>query len=177
MTPAEQKISLVDKKWTKYDDTTIFSIGSTVPSVKCLSKVENTGLFDIGILESYLSQLAVCKFCKRGNLCFYQTSFTSGLAKRYFLICDQCATCTDFYTLPKNDISTDYGEKIDFGNNIMQILGGKLHVLGKSGIDALNNVIGLSPTWLLIVSQTHKNIWLSFLRKLPSEVAIVQPNN
>ena len=64
LTTAEQKISLVGKKRTKYDDATIFSIGSTVPSVKCLSKVEGTGLFDIGILESHLSLLAGVSFVR-----------------------------------------------------------------------------------------------------------------
>ena len=98
---------------------------------------------------------------------FYQTSFTSGLAKRYFLICDQCATSTDFYALPKNDISTDYGEKREFGHDMMQILGGRLHGVGKSGIDALNSIIGLSTT---LATHSFSNAQ-NHLAKVSKEIA------
>ena len=76
----------------------------------------------------------------------YQSSFVNGIAKHYFIICDQCRHSSGLYTLPKSKPSADCDNKIMFGHNLLQILGGRIAGIGKSGLDTINSMIGLPST-------------------------------
>ena len=92
-----------------------------------------------------MDEVAVCKFCKEGNLRFFESVYSNGIAKHYFLVCNKCNMSTDFYTLPKQQNSSESDKKVMFGHNLLQILGASLSGIGKSGIDTLNTLLGLSP--------------------------------
>ena len=61
---------------------------------------------------------------------FYQTYFVNGIVKNYFIICDQCRHYPEFYTLPMSKHSNDSYNKIMFGCNLLQILGGRIAGIG-----------------------------------------------
>ena len=101
---------------------------------------------NVGILEGALAEVSVCKFCRKGRLTFYRTSYTNGLDLHYFIVCDQCLAATPFYTFPQNSAPSDTENTIKFGHNILQILAGRLSGIGKSGLDFINAFIGIPST-------------------------------
>ena len=62
---------------------------------------------DVGILEGALAEISVCKFCGKGRLSLYRTSYNHCLALHYFIVCNECFAAIPFYTLPQN--STPFG--------------------------------------------------------------------
>ena len=104
-------------------------------------------ILNIGILEGALAEVSVCKFCRKGRLTFYRTSYNHGLALHYYIVCDQFFVATPFYTLPQNSTPhSDTDNTIKFGHSLLQILGGRLVGIGKSGLDIVNTFIGLPST-------------------------------
>ena len=136
------------------------------PVIKKLGNVEGQSLIDIGILQNNLVDIAVCKFCKRGRLEFFQSVYTNGIVKHYYIICDHCRNFPDFYMLPKSS-SSDIDNKIMFGHNMLQVLGGRISGIGKSGFDTINEIISLPPT----LSNRAFHLDQRFLSKVSMEIA------
>ena len=101
---------------------------------------------DIGILEGSLTDISVCQFCGKGRLSFYRTSYSPGLALHYFLVSDECFEAVPFYTLLQHSTHPDTDNTTKYGHNILQILGGRLVGIGKSGLDFINTFIGIPLT-------------------------------
>ena len=66
---------------------------------RVFAKVVENELFEIGILKKHLVENAVCSFCMRGSLPLYKTVYCIGIAKHYFLLCDQSLHFTEFYNI------------------------------------------------------------------------------
>ena len=143
---SEKKITLSNPGSIEFAEMEIFVVGKDKPIMKSLAKVHGQALIDIGILEVCLADVAVCRYCKKGEFEFYQSSFVNGIAKDYFVICDQCKRSSEFYTLPKSDLYTNCDNNIMFDQNLLQILGERIAGIGKSGLDTINSIIGLPPT-------------------------------
>ena len=76
--------------------------------MKNIHYVEYKGMhfLNVGILEGALAEVSICKFCRKGRLTFYRTSYTNGLTLHYYIVCDQCLVATPFYTLPQTSART-----------------------------------------------------------------------
>ena len=96
----------------------IFVVGISKGEKQKLCSVEGNALLNVGILEVSLAEVSVCKFCCKGRLTFYRTSYNHGLALHYYIVCDQCFVATPFYTLPQNQTRSDTDNTIKFGHNI-----------------------------------------------------------
>ena len=141
-TTAESKISKGIVNELPLEEMEIFVVGKSRGEKQKLCKVEGNAFLNVGILEGALAEVSVCKFCRKGR----RTSYSHGLALHYYIVCDQCFVATPFYTLPQNRTDSDTDNTIKFGHNILQILGGRLVGIGKSGLDFINTFIGLQST-------------------------------
>ena len=138
-----KKITLGKKQSNIYCEKVLYPVDNNKPIVEILSSVTSNSLVDINILENHFD-----KMYKVGKLRFFETVFSNGIAKHYFLVCNTCNATTDIYTLPKHDIPSDGNKKVMFGHNLLQILGARLSGIGKGGIDTMNTILGLSSTLL-----------------------------
>ena len=68
------------------------------------------------------------------------------LAMHYYIVCDRCFEAIPFYTIPQISTLSETDCKIKFGHNILQILGGGLVGIGKSGLDFVNSFMELPST-------------------------------
>ena len=99
--------------------------------------VENW-IIDVGLLESYLEDVAVCKQCHE-TLCFNEiTSFRSGLATKFKL------TCKNFCLENNNGFTTTKRSQNLFEINRKLVLGARLIGKGRKGMETLCSVVGLS---------------------------------
>ena len=98
-------------------------------------------IFDCDILRHAISKMFKCKHCKCSNLRFYKSTFTAGIVEHIYIICEGCHSGTDFY----NSTQT-HSVKKHFANNILQLLGGRIIGVGKSGLDLLNSILGIPKT-------------------------------
>ena len=146
LTTAESKISKLVLDVVAFEEMEVFIVGKSRGDKIKLCRVEGNAILNVGILEAALEEVSVCKFCRKGRLTFYRTSYTNGLALHYYIVCDQCLVATPFYTLPQNSAPSDTDNTIKFGHNILQILAGRLAGIGKSGLDFVNAFIGLPST-------------------------------
>ena len=146
LTTAESKISKLVLDDVLFEEMEVFVVGKSRGDNVKLCRVGGNALLNIGILEGALAEVSVCKFCSKGRLTFYRTSYTNGLTLHYYIVCDQCLVATPFYTLPQNSSPSDTDNTIKFGHNILQILAGRLAGIGKSGLDFVNAFIGLPST-------------------------------
>ena len=167
LTTAQTKISKSSVEDLPLAEMEIFVLGKPRGEKKNLCRVEGNALLNVGILEGALAEVSVCKFCRKGRLTFYRTSYNHGLALHYFIVCDQCFMATPFYTLPQNNSPSDSDTKIKFGHNILQILGGRLVGIGKSGLDFINCFIGLPST----LSNRAFSMAQAYLSKVSTDIA------
>ena len=146
------------------EELEIFVVGKSRGEKQILCRVEGNALLNVGILERALAEVSVCKFCTKGRVTFYRTTYNHGLALHYYIVCDQCYIATHFYTLPQNRSHSDTDNTIKFGHNVLQILGGRLVGIGKSGLDFVNSFIGLPSTLSNRAFQRHRDCYLRFPR-------------
>ena len=137
---AQSKISPIISPNLPLEEMEIFHVGKSRGEKQNLCRFE-------GNAKGALAEVSVCKFCSKGRLIFYRTSYNHGLALHYYIVCDQCFVATPFYTLPQDSTPhSDTHNTIKFGHNMLQILGGRLVGIGKSGLDFVNTFIGLPST-------------------------------
>ena len=146
LTTAQSKIFRVIVDDLPFEQMEIFVVGKSRGEKQNLCRVEGNGLMDVGILEGALAEISVCKFCGKGRLSFFRTSYNNGLALHYFIVCDECFAAIPFYTLPQNNTPSGTDNTIKFGHNLLQILGGRLVGIGRSGLHFINTFIGLPST-------------------------------
>ena len=166
-TTAQSKITLIEKRTLKYEETCVFDVSKSKEEMLNLTRSKGADVFDVNILECSIEKVAICKNCRKGHLSLYNSSFSNGLIKRYFIVCDICHSSTNFYNLPKISNPPDSSHKTQFGHNLLQVLGGRLVGIGRNGLNTINSIIGLPLT----LSNKHFYILQGYLEKVSAEVA------
>ena len=113
-----------------------------------VSEVRSNLVIDSGVLQRVLSNCAICKICKRGDLKLWDKGTKSGLGNYLTLRCGACGRGEDFWT-----VSGKFGKKIDIGGKLVtkrndsvfqSVLAGRLIGVGRKGLSIYHAMLGLA---------------------------------